>query len=525
MVSCVQITDEARALKEFVEKHGAKISGVLSCPDRVVFKGYLPIGYGQAMESFMMNQGFLIKEFKEFVTKQTERLSDHAKAIAGRANRPYLYLYTHRDRKDDMAEEIARKDRVTSGLICVFGVVEPCQSFVLAYGQGRPRLVGAQRKCLCFYYYFIDREWGMMHVRIQSWFPMNIQICVNGHEWLARKMDRHGIAYEKIDNAFAWIEDVDRAQRFAEDLTRKRLHRKFNALARRVNPLMSDLLEWAQYYWVIDQYEFSTDIMFKDRNSLEALFPKLLKHAAVCFSAEDVLTFLGRRLHPNFKGEVLNDCKKRPRGARVKHRMKANWIKMYDKHGLVLRIETVINHPYEFKVRRKGKRKGEQIMGWFPMAKGVANFPRFAEVCLIANKRYLQALSVVDDPTQAYHELDQLCEPARLNGRRRRGLNPLRRDDVALFTAVLRGEHAIHGFSNRDLFQHLFPNSSQDPVALRRTRARVTRLIQLLRAHKLIAKIPRSRRYRLTLRGLRLISAVLYLRKEDLPETILALAA
>ena len=116
----------------------------------------------------MMNQVFSIKEFKEFVTKQTERLSDHAKAIAGRANRPYLYLYTHRDRKDDMAEEIACKDRVTSGLICVFGVVEPCQSSCLPAARGDHASVGAQRKCLCFYYYFIDREWGMMHVRIQS---------------------------------------------------------------------------------------------------------------------------------------------------------------------------------------------------------------------------------------------------------------------------------------------------------------------------------------------------------------------
>jgi hypothetical protein len=525
MVICVQLTGEAKALKEFVEKHLDKVGGVLCCPDRVIFKGYLPIGYGQAMESFMTREGVLIKDFKKFVIEQTERLSHHAKASAEEANRPYQYLYTHRNRKDEIAEQIALKDGVTNGLVCVFGVVEPCQSFVLAYGQGRPRLVGTQRKCLCFYYYFIDREWGMMHLRIQSWFPMNIQICVNGHEWLARNMERHGIAYQKIDNAFAWIEDPDRAQRFADNLTRKKLHGKFNALARRVNPLMGDLLGWAKYYWVIDQYEYSTDIMFKDRDSLEGLFPVLLKHATVCFGAEDVLTFLGRRLHGNFQGEVLNDCKKRPRGARVKHRMKANWIKMYDKHGLVLRVETVINHPYEFRVRRKGKRKGQQVTGWFPMAKGVASFPRFAEVCLIANKRYLQALSVVDDPTEAYRELDQLCEPATLNGRRRRGLNPLRRDDIALFTAVLRGEHAIHGLSNRDLFKHLFPDPSQDPVALRRARARVTRLIQLLRAHKLIAKIPRSRRYRLTLRGLRLISAALYLRKQDLPQTILALAA
>ena len=57
-----------------------------------------------------------------------------------------------------------------------------------------------------------------MHVRIQSWFPLTIQVCVNGHELLARKLDRHGIAYHKEDNAFTWIADVRRAQRFADRL-------------------------------------------------------------------------------------------------------------------------------------------------------------------------------------------------------------------------------------------------------------------------------------------------------------------
>ena len=74
--------------------------------------------------------------------------------------------------------------------------------------------------------------------------------------------------------------------------------------------------------------------------------------------AEDVLTFLGRKLHGGFAGEILNEWKRRWPGARVKHWMKGNWIKMYDKHGCVLRVETVINDPYEFKVRRRAGRRG-----------------------------------------------------------------------------------------------------------------------------------------------------------------------
>lgn len=78
-------------------------------------------------------------------------------------------------------------------------------------GEGRPRLVSAWRKCLTFYFYFLDRKMGLMRVRIQSWFPLSIQVCINDHELLARKLDRHRIAYRKEDNAFTWIADVRRA--------------------------------------------------------------------------------------------------------------------------------------------------------------------------------------------------------------------------------------------------------------------------------------------------------------------------
>jgi hypothetical protein len=200
----------------------------------------------------------------------------------------------------------------------------------------------------------------------------------------------------------------------------------------------------------------------------------------MCFSAEDVLTFLGRKLHGRFEGEVLNEFKKRWPGARIKHRMKDNWIKMYDKQGCVPRIETVINRPYEFKVRRSGTRHGQETIGWFPMVKGVANFYRYLEVSRTANHHYLQALSVLEDPAQACHMLGRLCEPVPYGDQRRRRFNPLRKDDHALFTHVLRGEYFIKGFRNRDLAQHLSGQQPKDPIERRRRSARVTRLIPIV---------------------------------------------
>jgi hypothetical protein len=414
---------------------------------------------------------------------------------------------------------------VAHGLIAVLAAVEPCQSFKLAYAPGCPQLVSARRKCLTLYFYFLDRTLGLMHVRIQTWFPFTLHVCLNGHDWLARKMDRHHLGYRRLDNAFASIDDPRRAQRFADKFVHMNWPAILHRFARRVCPLFADLLADMQYYWVVDQAEYATDVMFQDRASLKPLYEKLLNHATLCFSAEDVLTFLGRKLHGGFLGEVLNDHKKRWPGARIKHRMKENWIKMYDKHGLVLRIETVINHPGEFKVRRLGKRNGQLQMGWYPMAKGVANLYRYAEVSLAANHRYLQALAVVDDPSAAYGLLQRVCRPVTHNGRRRRGLNPLRSDDLALFAAALRGEHAIHGFRNRDLAPHLGQFPAKDPQTKRRLSARVTRLIQLLRAHRLIAKIPRARRYRVTPSGHAIMAAATHLAQRYLPDTIPSLVA
>jgi hypothetical protein len=507
-------------MNEFVKKHAEKITGTLSCFDRLLFKGYLPISHPQGIMNFLNARGILFKDFKSFALKQAAGIKDHAEKMARRAERPYRYLRGY-VRKEGLVKKILKEHPIDRGLICVLAAVEPCQSFRLVRGPGRPHLTLARRKCLCIYFYLLDPVLGLLHVRIQTWLPFTIQVCLNGHDWLARKMDRHHVSYQRIDNAFAWIEDPKRAQRLADRF----LHRKWPAILQRFAdkacPLFTDILADMEYYWIVEQAEYATDVMFKDRASLQGLYKRLLNHATLCFGAEDVLTFLGRKMHGSFLGEVLNDCKKRWPGARIKHRMKENWIKMYDKHGLVLRIETVINRPKEFKVRRLGKRNGELCMGWYPMAKRVSNLYRYAEICLAANLRYLEALSVVDDPSAAYHALKKVCAPAHYNGRRRRGLNPVRTDDLDLFAAVMRGEHAIHGFRNRDLAQHLTVRPSVDPAEKRRHTARITRKIQLLRAHGLVAKIPRARRYRLTLRGRTLMAAAMYLAGYDLPEAML----
>ncbi len=501
MVVPTAINPRRNAVNDFVDQYNEKISGVVSCFDRVLFKGYLPLGFGDAMERFMGNQGFLLKDFKRFVTMHSKTIKAHAEAMASRHKRPFLYLDRNTVRKEEEARRIAQRDGITRGLVCVYRAVEGCQSFKLVPGKGRPRLRNARRKCLCYYFYYIDREFGLLHIRIQSWFPLVVQVCLNGHEYLARKLDKNGIAYRKADNAFLWIDDVARAQRFADRFVEKNWPRILSGLARRVNPLLKDLLSGMDYYWVVDQAEFATDVMFTSPHALKVLYENLLRHTVLCFSPQDILTFLGRKLHGNFQGEVLTDFKnKRQPGARVKHRMCENWIKMYDKHGRVLRIETVINHPRQFKVRRQGIRQGQRVMGWYPMAKGVANLYRYREISLKANQHYLQALAAAPDTGKSRHSLAALARPRRHKGRTYRGFNPADTRDLDLFTAVLKGEHALMGFRNRDIRKHLFKQPRTLDQRRRQANA-VSRLLKRLHVRGLIAKIPRSRRWRVTQAG------------------------
>jgi hypothetical protein len=526
MEGCQTFSWERNAMQtnlHFTQKFAPAIVAGLDCYDRVIFKGHLPFGSDGHLNAFV--DGVLRmrrKDFLPFVEQLSQDLVDGAKKAAADAQAPYQH-YEYRCNKEAIVRRILQERPQDDGLVAVLCCKETCRTVKLAHGQGRPRLYFAKRPQRVLYFYFLDPQFGLMHVRIQTWFSFTIQVYVNGHEWLARQMLDAKIGFVQQDNAFTQLDDPQRAQQLADRFPRLRWVKLLDAFARRVTtPLRG--VRWLReraYYWVIDQAEYSTDLLFKNRAELAALFPRLVEHALLHFSAADILTFLGRRLHPLFDGEVLTVCKKeRIPGTRIKHRMKNNWLKMYDKFGLVLRVETVINQPREFRVRRRRMRQGREQMVWCPMNKGVANFYHYHEVAHAANHRYLNALAVVDAPTATHRQLDRLSEPATFHDRRRRGLNLLRGQEQKLFRAVLQGDLCLQGIRNRDVADALYGRAPKDLTARRRRTVRVSRLLQLLRAHGLIAKIAHSHRYRVTDKGMTVMSAAVYARHKLLPKEL-----
>ena len=498
----------------FLNKYRDNTTGVISVFDRIIFKGYLPLTYPAAAEKFLSRRNILICNFRPFTKSQTELLKTHAFKLAQQANRPYEYK-TNVKCKDDFARAIAQRDSITDGLVCVLACNEENHSFGMRYGKGRPILAKNSPQCLTLYYYYMDRHFGLMHIRLSTWLPFNVQVYINGHEWLARQMASKNIRFEQVENAFTTIEDCCRAQRIADKLQTLPWEKILHAFARRVNPLLKTILHGMEYYWVIDQAEYATDILCKRLGWLDELYIKWQTHAAVCFQAVDIMRFMGRQRFGTSKGPVITDVKVRPSVTRIKHRVRGNWIKMYNKNGIVLRIETVINRPGEFRVFKIGHGKKP---GYFQaMRKGITNMHRFATICLRANSAYLDALAQVEDPTGAYRELSLLCEPVKKDNRRLRPLNPLRTNDRNLFSAVIRGEHHIHGFKANEVAALLGIAYPTEPSERKRQSAKVNRKLRLLRGHGLITRHGRSRRYRVTEMGIRHMNAAIDMYEHAIP--------
>ena len=510
-------------MKAFVDKYEDRIHGVLSCFDRMLFRGYLPIMSGWSMAQLLQAHDIDCASVKPFLLSNAERVKAHAQAMCSERGRPFEYL-SAKMRKEDAARKLAERDGIEEGLVCVFSALEPCRTFSLRFTTGQPYVQTAKRKCLHLYYYFMDRDLGLLHVRVQTWFPLQVQIYVNGHEWLERKLTARGIEYAKIDNVFIRVGDLARAQRLSDRFAHLSWPRILNRYARQVVPQLDDVLGGCEYYWVAAQAEYSTDVMFNTADGLRELYPRLLSHSTLCFGATEVMNFLGRKLVANFQGEVVSDLSslvcRRVGGSRIKHRVKQNWLKMYDKAGLVLRIETVINNPEEFRVRKQVLRDGKQRTEWVALRKGVAYLFRYREISLQANARYLDALAAVDDPTAGKQALQRLTTTKKdAAGRSCPGFNPMAQHDATLFKSLMAGEHCLHGFTNRDIRSQLSGTRrlracADDP---KKASAKVGRCFRRLHAHGLIAKIPRTRRWRVTDYGRKVMGTTMYLREHHFP--------
>jgi len=490
----------------FLVKFSSLIVCTLHCFDRVIFKGHLAMAAPSELERFV---DYVLRvrrcQFINVLAPQfSESLVEHAQRFAQKRGRTYLYR-TGSFKKDQWAEHLLREQRIEGGLVGILCTQETCNSFTLVPGDKRPRFISKPRQQRVLYYYFLDPQLGLIHVRLQTWAPFTLQVYVNGHDWLAQQMVRLGMGFVLKHNAFTQLDDPAKAQRQADRFAKLDWSKILKRYGQLVNPLLRKELSCYRVHWVVDQAEFATDLVFQNPSALSGLYQQLLQFAALTFTPKDILGFLGRKWDRRFDGDVQTEVKTdRLLGTRIKHRMTRNWLKMYDKFGHILRVETVINRPKEFSVFRTRKhRDGTTSQGYFPMNKDVGSLVHYQEQALACNRRYLDALAIVNDPAPAYQQLRQLTEPKKVAGRSSAGFNPARREDVRLFAAVLDGDHIARGFRNKDIRAALFGATTSTST---RQSAAVGRLLKRLHHRQWLAKIPRTRRWRVTEAGRHILS-------------------
>lgn len=537
-------------MNAFLSKFGQIVRGVLSGFDRLFFRGALRnLSYPEGLQHYLWANRIPFKDFAQHSQAVSQQVQEASLQHAQQQDRPVVYLNSHRVSLEDEARAIATRDRIRHGLICVFRRVEPCMSFEIRKDAARRKLkiVYRPRHGLHLYHYQIHPVFGFMHARLQTWFPFPVYVCLNGREWLSRQLDQAGLPYQRRDNCFTWLADVNQAQALLDQQLQANWPSLLGQLASSLNPLHDSLFAHypTQYEWSLAQSEWASDVLFRTRADLEALYPGWIRHAVTTYGAVDVLRFLGRKIAPQgkvprqFAGEVVTSLKDREQGVRLKHWLNHNSLKLYDK-GSVLRTECTLTNPNDFRVYRPKEGDAEGSEAWRPLRYGLADLQRRATVCQAANERYLDALAAVHETTPLRELAEPLCQPVAepqatprcpptptalatslaatatptevappVRVRRLRALNPLAAADAALLEAVSRPEFLINGLRNHHLRRLLYPSETTDRHEQRRRSAAVGRKLRLLRAHGLLQKVEHTHRYLVTVNGRKVITALL----------------
>jgi len=240
------------------------------------------------------------------------------------------------------------------------------------------------------------------------------------------------------------------------------------------------------------QAEYATDISFKKQQDLQSIYSNIIKVAMHTVTPDKISSFLGKKLSLRYEGEMGNKFNRRILGTCVKHHMGEISIKTYDKHGIILRIESTVNNVSQFRHYREVKhRDGTVEKKQAPLQKSIYSLFVLSGLLKSANRRYLEFISTFDDPSDGIKKLDKVSENKTVDNKNYKGFNFFDKNDQLLFETIARGEFMINGFRNKHIKTFLKNKSS----------ATISRILKRLRTHGLIKKAANSTKYYITSLG------------------------
>ena len=432
-----------------------------------------------------------------------DEINENAKSIARENGLEIEFVRKKNFRKDDRVAKIIAKRGNRPGLVHIFSAMETCTAFkpwhdkkshktFFKYDSGR---------CLHYYFYFIDEDYGLCYLRVPTWAPFRLQFYCNAHNWLANQLGREGIGYKQRENAFYDIDSFEKAQEISDTFSGKDLHQ----ILKKYTPVFCPPTNQfkAGIHWSVMQSEYATDIVFENRETLSTIYEELVRTLSHSVKPDNVAMFLGKRLDLRYEGELGGRFSTRIEGHSIRHFMGKNGIKMYDKFGQILRIECFSNDISFFRHHRRVEhRDGSSSYQVANMRKTIYSLSDLKDVMFACNRRYIDFLSAIDDPTNGIKKVNKLSRSVREKGRSFRGFNLFNKEDEAVLRAIAQGGAQGFGIRNFTLRKALDKTSSQ-----------ISHILRRLRNHGLIKKVSKSYKYYLTSLGREVTATSLQLKE------------
>jgi len=472
------------------DRYDDRIAGVLSCYDRVLVTGTLPtVCYAAGMTRFLYASGVRIFDYPQFAATQRDRVRERAASLAAEAGITIEHIARSHIRKEAVVAKVLERRGEHPGLVHVISAMEACNAYQPWHDKKTHKTFVRpdSGKCLHYYFYFMDAELGLVYLRVPTWAPFRLQFYCNGHSWLARQLTAEGIGFTAADNAFVRIDDWSRAQALADGFSPDLLHRVLDRYAALCCPVLDVFKQF--YHWSLMQVEYATDLVFRSATTLGPLYEQLTRASVLSVKAEQIATFLGRQITPQLAQEIGSQFSTRIEGTCIKHRFGSCSIKMYDKFGCVLRIETTTNDVSFFKhYRRVEHRQGPPTRTLAPVKKTIYSLIDLREILFGCNRRYLAHLSALDDFSAGVRALNRLTKPRTVQQKTVKGINFFDPVDNALLHALQNPRVNIAGIRRADLLP-LLDQLSPD---------RLSRQLRRLRDLRIIKRVAGSYRYYLT---------------------------
>ena len=489
------------------EAHKEKISGVLNCYDRINIKCTAgTFGYADGMGIFFNIINRRCFDFHKVFEPITKEIVANAERIAVENNMEIEHIRNVKAfRKDDKIADILSERGDNEGLIKIYSQLEICKTYApwTDKKSGKTYFKNDSTKRLHYYFYFMDRLFGLCFVKVPTVAPFVATVYFNGHGWLENKLKKENIAYQKIENAFTYIENYERAQELSDKMRVEDIHQALDIFMERYCPLPK---KWNLHWnYTISQAEYASDIIFKKQDELKPIYDNIVKTAMHTVTPENIATFLGKRLTVKFEGEMGSRYNERVLGTRIKHQMGELSVKIYDKFGQILRIEvTAYNVSKLNTFRDVFKRNGEIVSKSAPVKKNI--YSLFVLIPVFKNiiRRYLEFISSFDNPSDGIKKLDNITSNKKVNNKTFKGFNFFDKQDEKILLAIADGKFTINGLRARNL-RSVFPELKP---------WKISNILKRLKSIGLIKKVANSYKYYVTALGKNTITAGLYLKNQ-----------